>query len=221
MPRKPYKQIRKECKHCLRIYYTMPSRNKVFCSGKCQKSWRKGKSLIEIYGDKAEMMLKILKRKKGIGERIEFICPRCNKKLLITPFRATRIKYCSTKCSNNSKGEVWNKGKKHTPTHRKNLRIARLNYISEVYNKGLPVHPNVGRFESTILNNLEKCFNYTIVRQFKIGGYFVDGYCPMLNLVIEIDERGHKYKKEKDIERQDFIQSELSCQFLRLLVEEV
>ena len=200
----------------------MPSKNKVFCSGKCQKNWRKGKTLKEIFGEfKANKIYKNLQNARLITKkRVEVKCNFCNKIKFMTPGRAKKAKYCTYHCANSSH-PTWNKGKKSSKNHKKNMRIARLNYISKVSNAGLPVHPNVGMYEKPILDNLEEWFDYPILRQFKIGGYFVDGYCYELNLVIEVDEIQHKYKKERDKERQDFIQSELSCKFLRIPVEEI
>ncbi len=48
--------------------------------------------------------------------------------------------------------------------------------------------------------------------------YSLDGYCPMLNLAIEIDEPHHKDYLEKDLRRQNIIKQVLNCQFLRINV---
>ena len=56
--------------------------------------------------------------------------------------------------------------------------------------------------------------NYKIHRQFKVAGYFIDGYIPKLKLAIEIDEKPKNIGK--DIERENIIKQELECQFLRV-----
>ncbi len=59
-------------------------------------------------------------------------------------------------------------------------------------------------------------------RQFSIGRYAVDFYCPKLNLAIEIDGNYHLSPKTKeyDIDRQEFIES-LGINFLRFSNKEV
>lgn len=46
-------------------------------------------------------------------------------------------------------------------------------------------------------------------------GYFLDYYEPTQNIVIEWDEKHHKYIKEKDIKRQKLIKDYLQCRFFR------
>jgi len=79
--------------------------------------------------------------------------------------------------------------------------------------------PQIGKYETQILNNLEKCFNYTIKRQYKVDGYFIDGYCASLNLAIEIDEKHHINNYHKDKIREENIKKELNCTFLRIPTE--
>lgn len=79
--------------------------------------------------------------------------------------------------------------------------------------------PNRGKYETRILNLLEQSFNYPIYRQYKIAGYFIDGYCAPLNLAIEIDEIHHRRTKMEDKIREMNIKKEINCQFLRIAVE--
>jgi very-short-patch-repair endonuclease len=76
--------------------------------------------------------------------------------------------------------------------------------------------PNIGKHEIYILDELEKLFNYKIIRQKEVEGYFLDGYIPELNLCIEVDEYAHKHKIEKDKLRENIIQKKLNCKFLRI-----
>ena len=94
---------------------------------------------------------------------------------------------------------------------RKNMRIARFEYIKKIC--GI-LYPNIGHNEKQILDDLEIRLNIKILRQYKVEGYFLDGYIPELNLAIEIDERPKN--KQKDIERQKLIESKLGCKFLRI-----
>jgi len=78
--------------------------------------------------------------------------------------------------------------------------------------------PRIGRNEKQILDKLEKELGIKILRQFEVGGYFIDGYMPDLNLAIEIDELKHKLSKikEMDILRQKEIENLLNCKFIRI-----
>ncbi len=96
------------------------------------------------------------------------------------------------------------------------MRISRFKYLKNI---GKINGPNIGKYETIILDVLEESFGYTILRQHYIDGYFLDGYCPMLNLAIEVDEQYHNTYKDKDQLRQSNIQNILSCKFLRIPVD--
>ena len=103
------------------------------------------------------------------------------------------------------------KGKKFTTEHKRKLRISTFEYAKKVSNI---ICPRIGHNEKKILDKLEQELKYKILRQYKVCGYFVDGYIPELKLVIEIDEIPKI--REKDIERQDIIENELNCKFIRI-----
>ena len=96
------------------------------------------------------------------------------------------------------------------------MRESYIKYIENQSNKIF--FPRIGKNETYILDNLEECFGYTILRQYKIAGYFIDGYCPALRLAIEIDESRHNEPEQlqKDIYREEQIKNELGCSFLRI-----
>ena len=99
------------------------------------------------------------------------------------------------------------------------LRKIQIKVIEEKYGlKPNGLCPNIGKYETQILDNLEKCFNYPILRQYRVAGYFLDGYCPALNLAIEVDEKYHKKPEQlqKDNYRQKMIENKLNCRFLRM-----
>lgn len=108
----------------------------------------------------------------------------------------------------------WNKGKRNIFTNEglEKLRIARQKQIIK-NNHGI----NIGKNEKRILDELELSFGYKIIRQYPIKGYFLDGYIPELNLALEIDEKFHERRKEKDKIKQENIQKELNCDFIRIL----
>lgn len=92
-------------------------------------------------------------------------------------------------------------------------RESRIKYLTSVH--GI-ISPRIGRNEKEILDKLEQELQYRIIRQFQVGGYYVDGYIPEINLVIEVDEKYHENKKDKDFKREEFIKSKLGCSFMRI-----
>lgn len=121
----------------------------------------------------------------------------------------------------NKQSNTW-KGKKRPKFSEewiKNIRLAHIKHIEWQFNNGLPLYPIVGKYESKILDKLEKSFYFKILRQHKVCGFFLDGYIPEMNLAIEIDEQHHKGKAKKDDERQKEIEKELNCTFLRIPIE--
>lgn len=107
-------------------------------------------------------------------------------------------------------------GKKFSDISREKSRKSRLKYIEKTKFKGLPLIPTIGKHETHILDSLENMLGYKIIRQHKVAGYFLDGYCPMLKLAIEVDESYHKKQIEKDLRREREIQEKLNCNFFRI-----
>ena len=106
---------------------------------------------------------------------------------------------------------IANKGHIVSEKTKEKLRTAQFNFIKTTHNITCP---RIGYNEKQILDELEKIYNYKIVRQYKVLGYFLDGYIHELNLAIEIDERPKI--RFKDIERESNIRQELNCDFLRI-----
>ncbi len=101
----------------------------------------------------------------------------------------------------------------YLPGVNKKQRISMMNRITE---RG---GPKLGKNEKQIIDKWETIINYKILRQYPTCGYFLDGYCKELNLAFEVDEKHHfdvngKLKK-KDIIRQENIENELNCDFIR------
>lgn len=97
-------------------------------------------------------------------------------------------------------------------------RKIRKHRIEEIKKNGYI--SQIGKNEKQYLDEIELSLGYKIIRQFLICDYFVDGYIPELNLVIEIDEKHHfdidGNRKLKDIQRQKDIEKELNCKFIRI-----
>ena len=125
------------------------------------------------------------------------------------------------KMSESHKGKsTWNKGKLTSAETKKKQRYSAIKRIEKQHFDGFQLVPCVGSSESKMINLLENLFEYKINRQYKVAGYFLDGYCLPLNLAIEVDEKYHDSERfsKRDEERQKVIENELNCQFLRIKV---
>ena len=74
------------------------------------------------------------------------------------------------------------------------------------------------RFEVSFLNLLEEALleiGIVGVRQHKVGTYRIDFYIPSFKIAIEYDEHQHRYTKDQDSIRQEFVTKELDCKFVR------
>lgn len=127
------------------------------------------------------------------------------------------------KMSESSKGHPgWSKEMvgiyKHSEKTLKQMRESAIKRIERQSFNGRPMTPSIGNYETQILDILEETIGYPIIRQYKVNGYFVDGYCPDYSLAIEIDEEFHNGQKEKDRLREENIKKELGCKFVRIAV---
>ena len=108
---------------------------------------------------------------------------------------------------------VWNAGKTNIYLDETKQQMSE-SAIKRVKENGMCV--SIGKYEKHTLDILEEYFNYTILRQHQVGRYFLDGYCPALNLAIEVDEPRHRQYGDDDSTRENHIKQELNCQFLRI-----
>lgn len=75
----------------------------------------------------------------------------------------------------------------------------------------------IGNFEKEIIDQQEKIYGTKFTRQYQVVGYFIDGYCPKLNLAIEVDEVYHKKRKNEDLIREENIKKALpGIKFIRI-----
>ena len=124
--------------------------------------------------------------------KLSKVCIFCKNAFLIHPYRKLTAIFCSRKCKQSHMIET---------------------------NLGFPLRPHMSKYETSILDNLQNCFGYPIERQYRVGGYYIDGYCKFLNLPPEVDENHHKYRLERDLKREEQIKDLLGCHFLRLQVK--
>lgn len=115
------------------------------------------------------------------------------------------------------------KGKKRFPFSgecKRKMREHAIRRIEKQKLNGQLLTPCIGEKEKPILDYVEKMLNIKIERQYKIRGFFLDGYCKEKNLVFEIDESHHfnidGKLVEGDVRRQHEIQNELNCNFIRI-----
>ena len=58
--------------------------------------------------------------------------------------------------------------------------------------------------------------NISYIQQYQVNIYRIDLYIPKYNIAIEIDEEEHKYKKDCDLQRQNYIENQIHCKFIRI-----
>ncbi|MHA1482501.1 MAG: NUMOD3 domain-containing DNA-binding protein [Candidatus Heimdallarchaeaceae archaeon] len=184
-------KIKYVCPNCNKTFYAYKCNNPKFCSRKCYDEWQK-KYPHSVF-KKGHKSVKYWLGKK-------------------------RSKETKRKISKSHKGKIpWNKGKKGiyicSEETKEKMRKSAFKYAQKVI--GI-ICPRIGRNETKKLDELEKELKLRIIRQYKIGGYYLDGYIPEINLAIEVDEKHHKNQKEKDIQREEFIKQKLGCKFLRI-----
>ena len=75
------------------------------------------------------------------------------------------------------------------------------------------------RFEYKYLNEIKdflNLMNVESVEQYQVDNYRIDLYIPKYNTAIEIDEVEHKYKRDYDLARQNYIENQIHCKFIRV-----
>ena len=113
------------------------------------------------------------------------------------------------------------KGRKFNSEHITKLRVSAMKRLEERY--GFQVIPNFNIMACKFLESLNAKYKLNIQHAMNGGefyikelGYWVDGYDKKLNLVLEYDEIGHEYKKERDIIRENEIKKLLKCDIFRI-----
>lgn len=235
--RKKKDRISKECKECKIVMNLLPcmvsTRN--FCSVSCSS-----KHHIRLNGHPLGMLGKTPwnKGKKGFVP--------WNKGL--NKYSDSRVKHYSEKIGIHRKNKTYfmqygNRSldirKKIASSHKKHMlkgisleeRYGKDTAISmkesirkkmKLYHKNvnMGIEGSLGFFEKEILDNFEVVFESKILRQYRCGKYRIDGYLPLYNLAIEIDDRKHfnidGSLRDYDIKRESDIKNELRCSFLRI-----
>lgn len=117
-------------------------------------------------------------------------------------------------------------GKKHTKETKLKMRNSALTVIHSNHGQ---VSPRYNKLSIRALEQkaaelgIDDLIHAENGGEFQILGYFLDGYSPSKNIVIEYDERHHFDSngnlREKDIIRQQEIEAKLGCTFIRIIEE--
>jgi hypothetical protein len=70
--------------------------------------------------------------------------------------------------------------------------------------------------ERAALAAVEQVLGVTLIRQYRVGQYRIDGYDPVNQVAYEVDEPAHRHQIAKDAVRQAVIERELGCRFVRI-----
>lgn len=127
------------------------------------------------------------------------------------PQHSLRMKGKKHSKEHNKKISLSNMGRKFSEETKKKMRNSMINHIKKYRGN---VKPNIGKHEKQYLDFIEDSIGYPVIRQYPVNGYFLDGYCKERHLAIEIDERPKT--NERDINRQQEVEQELNCSFLRI-----
>jgi len=111
------------------------------------------------------------------------------------------------------------KGKPKSDEHKLKLRCAKIKDLQSKFGKQLG--PNYNLTACKLFEDINQKFGLNGKHaenggEVMVIGYWLDFYDPIINLAIEYDELGHKYKKEKDMKKQKEIVKELGCKFIRI-----
>jgi very-short-patch-repair endonuclease len=105
-------------------------------------------------------------------------------------------------------------GLKHSTETKEKMRIGALAHRRRTNG----FRANIGKDEEAVLYNIEVVNGITLIRQFKVFEYIIDGYCKKTNTAYEIDEPYHRGAKQSayDENRQRKIEQFLQCKFVRI-----
>ena len=111
------------------------------------------------------------------------------------------------------------KGKPKSDVHKMNLRYAKIKDLKSKF--GEKLGPNYNSNACKLFEILNNKFGWDGKHaenggEIIVCGYWLDFYEPNINLAIEYDEIGHKYRIAQDIKKQKEIINELGCKFIRI-----
>jgi hypothetical protein len=170
----------------------------------------------KLYGEKrTPLSLRLLiagKHKFNITE--DMYC-RCQSRISFDHLKLDFSKLYCEKCilPRNSKehfkykyGDNWKKSYKlncEKMSHQNYINM--MNYFKKI---GMVACPNIGKNEKQLLDEQEIKDKCIIDRNFRIGGYYPDGYCHETNTIYE---KYHKLQMKKDLTRINNLRRLLNC----------
>ena len=102
-------------------------------------------------------------------------------------------------------------------------KVRNVSIVKELIDIIKTFHPVKFRFsakEYIFKDILDKAFKDVeeFIYQYRINDYIIDFYFPRIHLAIEYDEKHHNYyvNKNADIERQNILENDLNCTFIRV-----
>lgn len=200
MPKK--EPVEHVCIGCNIKFYTHPKRKQKFCSWECRlKSIKINPTFASNH--------------KG-GKFINCILCGKEKWVYYWSLKLGQGKYCSNECyMKDPKSPNRQYGINNPMANLKNREKVRKGIISHICKYDIDRFRS-GKKEKEIIDYLEKKFDIKFERHSIIGGYIVDGYNKEKNLVVEVDEKYHKYNYIKDIKRQQYLEKSYGCKFIRI-----
>jgi hypothetical protein len=155
--------------------------------------------------------------------------PEAIEKLRISGKKSIGRKWTAETRINFSKARKGKPGKKLTVETRRKIRLKNIERIQNSLKAGYQVTPFWNPSGCSIIDEYGQAHGYNFKHAmnggehfFKEIGYWVDGYDPEKNVVIEIDEAAHYDAegnlKEKDLRRQKEIEDYYRCTFIRIRI---
>ena len=113
-------------------------------------------------------------------------------------------------------------GKKHSNEAKKNMRLSAIKRITNSKSNATQFFPNYNPNSISIIEQKAKELGITDLQHAENGGeyyikelgFWVDGYSKEKNVVIEYYENSHKFKTQKDLQRQNEIMNLIGCTFI-------
>lgn len=190
---------------------------------------------IEYYYKIRGTTRKLPKSPEQLKSELNVECPRCHKLRTYTfasnSSRARRTNSICNSCANvfklsgrqlteqhKTKISIGNTGKIISDETKRKLREIRVNELQSKFF----ITPNYNANACHYFDNLSKQRGWKLQHALNGGevtkcGYFLDAYDPILNIVVEYDEKKHHTTRQKhrDEQKQKEVIAELKCHFYR------
>lgn len=134
-----------------------------------------------------------------------------------------RLANLGKKLSGETKKKISKNSASKTPDVKRKLRLARIKQLERDIFNGNQVFPSYNPNACKIIDEYGKKHGYNFQHAMNGGeyfieklGYWVDGYDKDKNVVLEYQEKKHKYKVNKDLERKREIVDFLGCKFIEI-----